>query len=57
MCFYISYWYRLKKATKNDAGMEELEAMIAEFQERDRQENTVAENPMEAPPTPRRKVA
>ena len=46
----------LKKATKNDAGMDELEAMIAEFQEKDRIENTVAETSLETPPSPRSHV-
>jgi len=46
----------LKKATKNDAGMEELEAMIAEFKEQDRKENTVSETVLEQPPSPRSHV-
>ena len=46
----------MKKATKNDAGMDELEAMIAEFKEQDRKENTVSETVLEQPPSPRSHV-
>lgn len=45
----------LKKAQKNDGGkdMEELEALISQFKEQDRKENTVAETQMETSPSPR----
>ena len=36
--------------------MEELEAMIAEFKEQDRKENTVSETVLEQPPSPRSHV-
>ena len=45
----------LKKAQKNDGGkdMEELEALINQFKEQDRKENTVSETALEVPPSPR----
>ena len=42
----------LKKSQKNDGGadMEELEALISQFKDQDRKENTVDEQQLEQPP-------
>ncbi|CAG5098402.1 Oidioi.mRNA.OKI2018_I69.XSR.g15636.t1.cds [Oikopleura dioica] len=43
----------LKKASKKEEGLDELEALIKSYQEQDAKENTVAETAMEQAPSQR----
>ena len=43
----------LKKASKKEEGLDELEALIKTYQEQDAKANTVAETAMEQPPSQR----